>query len=242
MILPWSPSLVLKHGYGPHWRPRAPTDAQREPDKGETLAHHLVKVRQVLIMRSDGFLVQQALAGDQDAFAVVVHRYSSSLFSYARKFFKDDDQVSDIIQKVFIRLYASLPTLHTDLPLKSWLYQVTHNCCVDELRVNRNHVFHFSELEEVYDGNELPIIEAIPDGDPLPLTNLLSSYLSPASALNSQYTLPLNKVFDDVTLSGMKPCGDMETFYKKPFGRITLPGKLNSHRLSPTTMNSKKGL
>lgn len=117
---------------------------------------------------SDGFLIQQARAGDQDAFAVLVQRYSSSLFSYARKFFKDDDQVSDIIQKVFIRLYASLPTLHADLPLKSWLYQVTHNCCIDELRVNRNHVFHFSELEEVYNENELPIIEAILDTDPLP--------------------------------------------------------------------------
>jgi RNA polymerase sigma-70 factor (ECF subfamily) len=117
---------------------------------------------------SDGILVQQALAGNEDAFAVLVHRYSSCLFSYARKFFKDDDQVSDIIQKVFIRLYTALPTLHTDLSLKSWLYQVTHNCCIDELRVNRNHVFHFSELEEVYDENELPIIEAIPDSDPLP--------------------------------------------------------------------------
>lgn len=117
---------------------------------------------------SDGFLVQQALAGDQDAFAVLVHRYTTSLFSYARKFFKDDDQISDIIQKVFIRLYTSLPNLHTEQPLKSWLYQVTHNCCIDELRVSRNHVLHFSELEEVYDENELPIIEAIPDSDPLP--------------------------------------------------------------------------
>ena len=117
---------------------------------------------------SDGILVQQACAGDQDAFAVLVQRYSSSLFSYARKFFKDDDQVSDIIQKVFIRLYASLPTLRADLPLKSWLYQLTHNCCIDELRANRNHGFHFSELEEVYDDNGVPIIEAIPDSEPLP--------------------------------------------------------------------------
>jgi RNA polymerase sigma-70 factor (ECF subfamily) len=117
---------------------------------------------------SDGILVQQTLAGNQDAFAVLVHRYSSCLFSYARKFFRDDDQVSDIIQKVFMRLYISLPTLQTNLALKSWLYQVTHNCCIDELRVKRNHVFHFSELEEVYDENEVPIIEAIPDSNPLP--------------------------------------------------------------------------
>src|SRR5437588_8010152 len=115
---------------------------------------------------SDGILAQQTLAGDEYAFEVLVKRYSAPLFNFIYRFLGDYDQGCDILQQVLLQLHISLPTLRTDKPLKSWLFQVARNRCLDELR--RKHAIPFSELEAVNDDEELSPLAAIPDNGPLP--------------------------------------------------------------------------
>jgi RNA polymerase sigma factor (sigma-70 family) len=122
------------------------------------------KVRNLEI--SDGVLAQQALRGDDNAFESLVQRYSGPLFNFICRFLGDYDQASDILQQVFVQLYVSLPGLHTDKPLKAWLFQVARNRCLDELR--RHHAIHFSELEAGTDEDELSPLATMPDTDPLP--------------------------------------------------------------------------
>jgi RNA polymerase sigma factor (sigma-70 family) len=115
---------------------------------------------------SDGELVQEALTGDQVAFEALVHKYSVPLFNFIYHFFADYDQACDILQQVLLQLYISLSTLRTTKPLKSWLFQVARNRCLDELR--RKRMTHFSELETGNEEEELSGIFAIPDSSPLP--------------------------------------------------------------------------
>lgn len=122
------------------------------------------KVRSVEI--ADGMLAQQALAGDEQAFEVLVHRYSTPLFNFICRFLGDYDQACDISQQVFLQLYISLPTLRIGEPLKAWLFQVARNRCLDELR--RKHTIHFSELETTSDEDELSPLAVMPDTSPLP--------------------------------------------------------------------------
>jgi DNA-directed RNA polymerase specialized sigma24 family protein len=82
----------------------------------------------------DGVLVGQAQAGDQRAFEVLVNRYSRRLARFIGSILKDDDQLADVLQHVFLQLYLSLPTLLTTVPLNGWLFQVARNRCLDELR------------------------------------------------------------------------------------------------------------
>jgi len=56
--------------------------------------------------------------------------------------------------------------LRTDKSLKSWLFQVARNRCLDQLRHKK--VAHFSELEMGNDEDELPPLFAIPASGPLP--------------------------------------------------------------------------
>ena len=118
----------------------------------------------------DGVLVQQALAGDQCAFDCLVSRYRRLLASYIQDFLKDDEQVSDVLQQVFLQLFLSLPNLLTNVPLKAWLIQVTRNRCLDELRRRRRRPeVPFSSLAQEHRGEEeLSLLEAIPDPDLLP--------------------------------------------------------------------------
>ena len=115
---------------------------------------------------TDGILAQQAMAGNEDAYALLVERYSSALFNFICRFLNDHDAANDILQQVFLQLYISLPKLRTGEPLKAWLFQVARNRCLDELR--RKHAIHFSELQVNTDDDELSPLDAIPDTDPLP--------------------------------------------------------------------------
>ena len=118
---------------------------------------------------SDGMLAQQALAGSEWAFEVLVHRYSTPLFSFICHFLGDYDQACDVLQQVSLQLYLSLSTLHTDKPLKAWLFQVARNRCLDDIRQrNRRRTTHFSELESTNDEEELPSLVSIPDSSPQP--------------------------------------------------------------------------
>src|SRR2546427_8192853 len=117
----------------------------------------------------DGLLVGQALAGDQCAFEFLVNRYHHQLVSYIRGFLKDNDQIYDVLQHVYLQLYLSLPILLRNVSLRGWLFQVARNRCLDELRKRRRRVeVPFSTLERE-DGEEgLSPLDALPDPEPLP--------------------------------------------------------------------------
>ncbi len=116
---------------------------------------------------TDSVLAQRYLAGDQQAFEVLVKRYSGPLFNFIRRFLGGEyDAASDILQQVMLQLYLSLPKLRTGEPLKAWLYQVARNRCLDELR--RKRAIHFSELEKGTDEEEQPLVETMQDLSPLP--------------------------------------------------------------------------
>src|SRR5437660_5801710 len=115
---------------------------------------------------TDGMLAQQSLAGDQEAFEVLVHRYNIPLFNFIYRFLSDYDSACDILQQVFTQLYISLPNLRTGEPLKAWLFQVARNRCLDELRKKR--AIHFSDLEAATDEDDVSPLAAMPDTGPLP--------------------------------------------------------------------------
>lgn len=117
---------------------------------------------------SDAYLAQQALAGDQGAFEVLVRRYSTPLFNFICHFLGDYDQACDVLQQVFMRFFTSLPKLGTGEPFKPWLFQVARNCCVDELRRRRRYAIQFSQLEAENDENDISFLNEIPDAGPLP--------------------------------------------------------------------------
>ncbi len=115
----------------------------------------------------DSVLAQHYLAGDQQAFEVLVNRYSGPLFTFIRRFLGGEyDAACDILQQVMLQLYLSLPKLHTGEPLKAWLYRVARNRCLDELR--RKRAIHFSELEKWTDEEEQSLLDTMQDLSPLP--------------------------------------------------------------------------
>ena len=113
---------------------------------------------------SDGALVEQSLRGDHEAFAQLVQRYQRTIFVYICRFLPDYDQACDLCQVVMLQLYRSLPSLHTDEPLRPWLFRVARNRCIDVLRGTRS--IPFSLLEVKTPDDELSALEIIADEQP----------------------------------------------------------------------------
>ncbi len=108
---------------------------------------------------SDSFLIEQTLAGHEEAFECLVQRYQASLYNFIGRCLKDYEQARDVLQFVFLQLHVSLPKLHmnltsvrTKVPLKAWLFQVAWNRCMDELRKQRPLLF--SELASFEEDEE----------------------------------------------------------------------------------------
>ncbi len=88
----------------------------------------------LLRLRSDEQLVSQFRAGDDEAFRIIHDRYRQRLFAYARQMLPCRQDAEDALQDVFVRAYAGLRANNRALALRSWLYRIAHNRCIDELR------------------------------------------------------------------------------------------------------------
>ena len=85
-------------------------------------------------MRSDDEkLVSQTLAGDRDAFGVLVHKYQEMVYAYAFQKVRNEEDARDIAQEVFWRAYHHLYQLRQPHRFRSWLYTIMSNQCKRQL-------------------------------------------------------------------------------------------------------------
>ena len=85
----------------------------------------------------DGALVTAAREGDRDAFAQLVRRYESQVFTMSMRLLSNREDARDLAQEVFLTVYQSLDRFRGDALFRTWLYRVTINRCRDEIRRRR---------------------------------------------------------------------------------------------------------
>jgi RNA polymerase sigma-70 factor (ECF subfamily) len=82
----------------------------------------------------DFSLIKAFQSGDHQAFESLVHRYQRQVANLIYVTMGNRDDVDDIAQEVFIRVYRSLPRFKFDATFFSWIYRITKNLCIDEIR------------------------------------------------------------------------------------------------------------
>jgi RNA polymerase sigma-70 factor, ECF subfamily len=95
----------------------------------------------------DKKLVARSQEGDQLAFEELVRKYQQVILNLAYHYIGRRDEIEDIAQKIFSKVYFSLPKFDIRRPFFPWLYRIAINQCYDELRrAKRQKVRTFSEL------------------------------------------------------------------------------------------------
>lgn len=82
-------------------------------------------------------IVERAQAGDAAAFNEIVQAYRRRIFGTVSRLIGRPEDVEDVAQEVFIRLYYSLDQLRSPEVFEPWLYRLTVNAALDYLRKRR---------------------------------------------------------------------------------------------------------
>jgi RNA polymerase sigma-70 factor (ECF subfamily) len=82
---------------------------------------------------TDAAVVAQVLAGDRDAFRVLVERHSRSIFRVAYRMTGNRQDAEEIVQETFLRAYKSLARFELRSNLSTWLYRIAVNRALDFL-------------------------------------------------------------------------------------------------------------
>lgn len=94
-------------------------------------------------------LIQQAQRGDAAAFNQVVTAYRRRIMGTISRLIGRPEDVEDVAQEVFLRLYFSLDQLRTPEVFEPWLYRLTVNAAYDYLRKRKRRLeFRMSDLSE----------------------------------------------------------------------------------------------
>src|SRR5262249_16966445 len=79
-------------------------------------------------------LLEKARQGDEGAFNQVVLAYRRRILGTISRLIGRPEDVEDVAQEVFLRLYFSLDRLRVPEAFEPWLYRLTVNACYDYLR------------------------------------------------------------------------------------------------------------
>lgn len=88
-------------------------------------------------MDQERALIQQALAGDQDAFCRLVKAYQLPVYNLAYRMLGTAMEAEEASQETFLRVYRRLHTYDTQQKLSSWILAIASHYCVDRLRRRR---------------------------------------------------------------------------------------------------------
>jgi len=85
--------------------------------------------------------------GDNLAFEELVRKYQQTILNLAYHYLGYQRDFEDVAQKIFTKVYYSLPKFDLRRPFFPWLYRIAVNQCYDELRrMRRAKIRTFSEL------------------------------------------------------------------------------------------------
>lgn len=105
---------------------------------------------------SDAELVGRCRAGDAEAWATIVTRFSRYVYAIAVQAFRlPEPDAEDVFQEVFTRVYEHLDTLRDDAAVRPWIAQLTRRLCIDKLRAGGREQLGDVEGEEAVDSEAL---------------------------------------------------------------------------------------
>lgn len=107
-------------------------------------------------MSKDEDLIKLSVAGDMRAFEELVLRHQNKVYTLAYRYMGNEDDANDMAQEALVKAYRSLKSFKGDSSFSTWIYRITANVCLDELRKRKRTVYMISLDEPVatMDGDE----------------------------------------------------------------------------------------
>lgn len=86
---------------------------------------------------TDQDIISRILAGEQQAYAMLLRRYRDRVMTLALRMLGDRSDAEEAAQDAFIRAFRSLHGFEHRARFSTWLYRITYNVCASRLARRR---------------------------------------------------------------------------------------------------------
>ena len=94
---------------------------------------------------ADNSIVDRYLAGDMTAFDELMIRYERQIYRVCYRFVNNRDDAMDLAQEVFIKAFEHLPNFRRESSMKTWLYRIAMNHCINHVKKNAREFVQITE-------------------------------------------------------------------------------------------------
>jgi RNA polymerase sigma-70 factor (ECF subfamily) len=84
--------------------------------------------------KTDGDIINLVRLGETDLFSILIGRYEEKIKRYARKFLSDGEDINDVVQDIFIKVFVNIKSFDLKRKFSTWLYRIAHNELVNHLK------------------------------------------------------------------------------------------------------------
>ncbi len=119
----------------------------------------------------DKVLIRRAKQGDLSAFEELVLRHEKMVYNVALRMMNHSEDAKDLSQEVFLKAYRSIQNFDERSAFSTWLYRITTNTCIDEMRRRKGK--HSYSLEEELESEDGSMQRQIADSGDTPEESLL---------------------------------------------------------------------
>ena len=96
-------------------------------------------------------LLDRLKSGDENAWYAVFNSYFSVLVAFANKYVSDLDLAKEIVQVVFVKLFEKRNALEISVSIKSYLYKMVYNDCLNAIKGKKIATEHCSRYARQMD-------------------------------------------------------------------------------------------
>ena len=101
------------------------------------------------LAQPDLAILRKAQKGDERAFSIILRMYETPVYNYVLRLVGGDRSLAeDLTQEVFLRVFQGLPRFSSRSKFTTWLFQVTKNRVLDELRATERRPRAVVQLED----------------------------------------------------------------------------------------------
>ena len=109
------------------------------------------------------FHMERLAQGDNAAFGLILERYKNRIFGIIYRYIRDRSLAEDLAQEVFIRIYNARKTYTPTAKFSTWVYKITSNLCLNEIRKQKT-AGRVLSLQDIASDGEHERINGIANG------------------------------------------------------------------------------
>jgi len=109
-------------------------------------------------MEEDFRFIERHIAGDGEAFALLVEKYQRLIYAFMYRMSNDAEEAKDLTQKAFLAALTGLAGFRKQSSFKTWLYRIAHNTGVNHLKKEKPAEV---ELDDLIDSGQAEVLSSI---------------------------------------------------------------------------------